>query len=171
MLEAMYQDVILDHYKNPHGKGLRTPFDAQVHHINPTCGDEITLRVRLAAAETGGDDADPVVTDVSYDATGCSISQAGASVVFDVAVGQSASEVLRRYDAFHGVVTGRIEDPETVEDLIEDGVAFVGVAKYPMRVKCALLAFSATRDALAQALTARDDLAAATRTPKESTDV
>ena len=74
-VEALYQDIILDHYRNPHGKGLREPFDAEVYHVNPTCGDEVTLRVRLAGA---GEDAS--VEDVSYDSMGCSISQAAASV-------------------------------------------------------------------------------------------
>ena len=70
-LDAMYQEIILDHYKNPHHAGLRDPFEAEVHHVNPTCGDEITLRVHLAGTGDG-----VVVQDVSYDAQGCSISQA-----------------------------------------------------------------------------------------------
>ena len=69
-LESLYQEIILDHYRTPHHKGLREPFEAEVHHLNPTCGDEITLRVHL--------DGD-VVADVSYDGQGCSISQASAS--------------------------------------------------------------------------------------------
>ncbi|MGH3448892.1 MAG: iron-sulfur cluster assembly scaffold protein, partial [Nocardioidaceae bacterium] len=66
-LESLYQEIILDHYKAPHNKGLREPYEAEVHHVNPTCGDEVTLRVHIA---------DDVVEDVSYDAEGCSISQA-----------------------------------------------------------------------------------------------
>ena len=73
-MEQMYQDVILDHYKHPHHRGLRDPFAAEVHHVNPTCGDEVTLRVALS--EDG-----ETVTDISYDATGCSISQAATSVM------------------------------------------------------------------------------------------
>ena len=72
-MEQMYQEVILDHYKHPHHRGLRDPFDAEVHHVNPTCGDEVTLRVRLSG------DSDTVL-DVSYDGQGCSISQASTSV-------------------------------------------------------------------------------------------
>jgi nitrogen fixation NifU-like protein len=72
-MEKLYQEIILDHYRTPHHQGLRAPFDAEVHHVNPTCGDEVTMRVALKDV-----DGDPVVTDVSYDALGCSISQASA---------------------------------------------------------------------------------------------
>ncbi|WP_048833143.1 Fe-S cluster assembly sulfur transfer protein SufU, partial [Streptomyces varsoviensis] len=84
-LDSMYQDVILDHYKHPHGRGLR-PGDAEVHHTNPTCGDEITLRVRLDGT---------TVTDVSYEGQGCSISQASASVLNDLLVGKPLEEARR----------------------------------------------------------------------------
>src|ERR1035441_9499583 len=82
-LESMYQEIILDHYRNPHHKGLRDPFDAEVHHVNPVCGDEITMRVSLK--DVGGE---PVVEDVSYDSLGCSISQASASVMSDLVTGK-----------------------------------------------------------------------------------
>ncbi len=78
-METMYQEIILDHYRSPHHKGLREPFDAEVHHVNPTCGDEVTLRVRVA---------DGVVEDVSYDSLGCSISQASTSVMTDLVMGK-----------------------------------------------------------------------------------
>ena len=139
-LDAMYQEIILDHYKNPHGRGLREPFDAEVHHVNPTCGDEVTLRVRLA---------DGIVEDVSYEGQGCSISQASASVLTDLVTGRALREALGRYDAFHGLVTGKGQ-VEPDEDLLQDGVAFAGVAQYPMRIKCALLAWMAFKDAVAQ---------------------
>ena len=86
-LDSLYQEIILDHYRSPHHAGLREPFEAEVHHVNPTCGDEITLRVHL--------DGD-VVTDVSYDAEGCSISQAAASVMTDLVIGQPVDKALRR---------------------------------------------------------------------------
>ena len=89
-IQSLYQEIILDHYRNPHHKGLREPFDAEVHHVNPTCGDEVTLRVTLKDA--GGD---PVVTDVSYDALGCSISQASASVMADLVIGKPVGEAMR----------------------------------------------------------------------------
>ena len=93
-MATMYQEVILDHYRNPEGKGLRDPFGAQVSHVNPTCGDEITLRVQL------DDGDDPVVVDVSYDNQGCSISQASASILYDEVVGRPVSEAFEILDSF-----------------------------------------------------------------------
>lgn len=145
-LESIYQEIILDHYRNPHNKGLREPYDAEVHHVNPTCGDEITLRVRLGTA-----DGDPTVADVSYDAIGCSISQASASVMSDLVIGGSVKEAMGVSDEFLALMQsrGRV-DPD--EDVLEDAVAFAGVSKYPARIKCALLAWMAWKDATAQAL-------------------
>jgi nitrogen fixation NifU-like protein len=88
-LESMYQEIILDHYRHPHHKGLRDPFDAEVSHINPTCGDEVTLRVALKDA--GGE---PAVADVSYEALGCSISQASTSVLTDMVIGKTVAEAM-----------------------------------------------------------------------------
>jgi nitrogen fixation protein NifU and related proteins len=137
-LESMYQDIILDHYKNPHGRGLREPFDAESFQINPTCGDEVTLRLKL-----NGDK----VEDVSYDGQGCSISQASTSVLTDLVVGHSVGEALETMDAFVELMQGRGQ-VEPDEDVLEDGIAFAGVAKYPARVKCALLGWMAFKDAL-----------------------
>src|SRR5579875_786001 len=78
-LESMYQEIILDHYRHPHHRGLREPYDAQVHHVNPTCGDEVTLRVRLDGT---------TISDISYEAIGCSISQASGSVLTDLLIGK-----------------------------------------------------------------------------------
>jgi len=142
----MYQEIILDHYRNPHGAGLREPFDAESFQINPTCGDEVTLRVALKKDSTG----DPVVADVSYDALGCSISQAAASVLTDLVVGRSVADSLRILEAFQEMVRGRGE-VEPDEDVLGDGVAFAGVAKYPARVKCALLGWMAFKDAVTRA--------------------
>jgi nitrogen fixation NifU-like protein len=137
-MEQMYQDVILDHYKHPHGRGLREPFDTQVHHVNPTCGDEVTLRVALA---------DGVVSDVSYEGQGCSISQAATSVLYDQVKGLRVPEALGVVDAF-GTMIGSRGSVEGDEDVIGDGIAFAGVAKYPARVKCALLGWMAFKDAV-----------------------
>ena len=142
-LNQMYQEIILDHYRNPHGAGLREPFDAESFQINPTCGDEVRLRVALKKDSTGAD----VVADVSYDALGCSISQAAASVLTDLVVGRSVEESLRTLDAFQQMVQGR-GTVEPDEDVLGDGVAFAGVAKYPARVKCALLGWMAFKDAV-----------------------
>ena len=141
-VEAMYQEIILDHYRAKHHSGLRDPFDAQVSHVNPSCGDEILLRVHL--------DGD-TVADVSYDAVGCSISQASTSVMHDLVVGRTVEEGMATAAAFTEMMHSRGEiEPD--EDVLEDAVAFVGVAKFPARVKCALLGWSAFKDAAAQAL-------------------
>jgi nitrogen fixation NifU-like protein len=141
-LESLYQEIILDHYKHPRGRGLREPFDAEVHHVNPTCGDELTLRVTL--------DGD-VVTDISYDGQGCSISQASASVLHEQLVGETVAAGLATTDAFVTLMQGRGR-VEPDEDVLGDAVAFAGVAKYPARVKCALLGWMAWKDAVSQAV-------------------
>ena len=145
-LDALYQEIILDHYKNPHHKGLREPFGAEVHHVNPTCGDEITLRVHLADGADGA-----VVEDVSYDSVGCSISQASASVMTDLVIGRSVDEAMTIHQTFLELMQGKGQ-VEPDEDVLEDGIAFAGVAKFPARVKCALLSWMAWKDATAQSL-------------------
>jgi nitrogen fixation protein NifU and related proteins len=155
-LENMYQEIILDHYRNPHHKGLRDPFDAEVFHVNPTCGDEVRLRVTLkggsggdGGAGEGGDE--PVVEDISYESLGCSISQASASVMSDLVIGKPVSEAMRVGDAFLELMQSKGQlEPD--EDVLEDAVAFAGVSKYPARIKCALLGWMAWKDATAQAL-------------------
>ncbi len=141
-LENLYQEIILDHYKHPRGKGLREPYAVEVHHVNPTCGDEITLRVALDGEK---------VLDVSYDGQGCSISQASASMLYEQLVGQTVTDDLATTDAFQELMQGRGQ-VEPDEDVLGDAVAFAGVAKYPARVKCALLAWMAWKDAVAQAV-------------------
>ena len=136
-LDSLYQEIILDHYKHPHHAGLREPFEAEVHHVNPTCGDEVTLRVHLA----GG-----MVSDVSYDAIGCSISQAATSVMADLVIGKPVDEALVVQDTFLTLMQGK-GSVEPDEDVLEDGIAFAGVAKFPARVKCALLPWMAWKDA------------------------
>ncbi|HTX25488.1 MAG TPA: SUF system NifU family Fe-S cluster assembly protein [Streptosporangiaceae bacterium] len=148
-LESMYQEIILDHYRNPHHKGLREPFDAEVHHVNPVCGDEVTLRVTLK--DVGGE---PVVEDLSYDALGCSISQASASVMSDLVIGRPVGEAMRISQVFLELMKSRGADVPD-EDVLEDAMAFSGVSKYPARVKCALLAWMAWKDATAQAMEVR----------------
>ncbi len=139
-LESLYQEIILDHYKHPRGRGLREPFGAEVHHVNPTCGDELTLRV-----EVEGD----TVTDVSYEGQGCSISQASVSVLYEQLVGQSVATGLATTAAFLELMQGRGQ-VEPDEEVLGDAVAFAGVAKYPARVKCALLGWMAWKDAVSQ---------------------
>src|ERR1700757_5494533 len=142
-LEQIYQDVILDHYKHPQHRGLREPFGAQVFHVNPICGDEVILRVTLSPdGET--------VADVSYDGQGCSITQAATSVLTDQVIGQSVGQALKTVTAFTEMVSSR-GNVAGDEDVLGDGVAFAGVAKYPARAKWALLGWLAFKDALAQA--------------------
>ncbi|WP_051265115.1 Fe-S cluster assembly sulfur transfer protein SufU [Nakamurella lactea] len=146
-LDQLYQEIILDHYRAPHHRGLREPFQAQVHHVNPVCGDEVTLRVRLADAS----DAGSVVRDVSYDSLGCSISQAATSVMTDLVIGRTLPEAFAVLDEFTEMVTSR-GTIEGDEEALGDGVAFAGVAKYPARVKCALLGWMAFKDAASSAV-------------------
>ena len=149
-LESMYQDIILDHYRNPHHKGLRDHFDAEVHHVNPVCGDEVTLRVTLKDVN-----GEPVVEDVSYDSLGCSISQASASVMSDLVIGKPVAEAMTISQAFLELMQSKgagIPD----DGVLEDAVAFAGVSKYPARIKCALLPWMAWKDATARALEGHD---------------
>ena len=143
-LDALYQEIILDHYKARKGSGLREPYEAEVHHVNPTCGDEVTLRVHLD---------DGVVSDVSYDAVGCSISQASASVLTELLIGKPVDEAMAIHEHFLTLMQGKGQvQPD--EEVLEDGIAFAGVAKFPARVKCALLSWMAWKDATAQSLEA-----------------
>jgi nitrogen fixation NifU-like protein len=141
MVDQLYQEIILDHYKHPHGKGLRDPFAGEAHHVNPTCGDEVTLRVAVDGS---------TFSDISYDGVGCSISQASASVLHELLQGVDADEATRVHEAFVALMQGRgAVEPD--EDVLGDGVAFAGVARYPARVKCALLPWMAFKDAAARA--------------------
>ena len=139
-LDDLYQEVILDHYKHPQNKKLSPSFDAQVHHVNPSCGDEIDLNVSL--------DGD-IISNISWDGVGCSISQASTSVVSELVRGKTIAETLAIIDAFQAMIQSKGSDAGA-EDILGDGVAFAGVAKFPARVKCALLGWMAVKDALAQ---------------------
>lgn len=144
-LESMYQEIILDHYRHPLNKHLQEDFAAQVHHVNPTCGDEVTLRLSLHGGQ---------VESVSWDGVGCSISQASASVMSELMTGREIGDALLLGEEFLTLLQGmgeRVGD----EERLGDAVAFVGVAKYPARVKCALLGWMAFKDALAQAVSQR----------------
>jgi nitrogen fixation protein NifU and related proteins len=159
-LESLYQEIILDHYRHPHHSGLRDPFDAEVTHVNPVCGDEVTLRVVLKDFDAGlgrggGVEANTIVADVSYDALGCSISQASASVLADLLIGKPVSEAMNLGDQFLALMQSQGEG-EPDEDVLGDAVAFAGVSKYPARIKCALLSWMAWKDATAQAVQAHE---------------
>ncbi|MFP5333765.1 MAG: Fe-S cluster assembly sulfur transfer protein SufU [Actinomycetes bacterium] len=144
-MEQLYQELILDHARSPHRAGLRDPYDVEVHHVNPTCGDEITLRVRMGEQDR--------IEDVSYESAGCSISVAGASVMADEVTGGTAEDAMRRYAAVLDLLQGRAEaDPEADGDV----AAFAGVRRFPARVKCALLGWAAMRDAVSRAVSAEN---------------
>ena len=144
-LDALYQEIILDHYKNPLNKGLREPFEAEVHHVNTSCGDEVTVRVHVDTSTEP-----PRIVDVSYDAMGCSISTASTSVMTEETIGHDATEVAGSLAEMKKMLTSRGQYGGD-EELIGDGVAFAGVSQYPARVKCALLGWLAFKDAVAQA--------------------
>ena len=139
-LDQLYQEIILDHYKHPKGRGLREPYASEVHHVNPTCGDEITMRVAL--------DGEKIV-DVSWEGQGCSISQAAASVLHELVTGQSVEDALTKHASFVELMAGKGQVVPD-EEVLGDGIAFAGVAKYPARVKCALLSWMAMKDAVAR---------------------
>lgn len=138
-LNSLYQEVILDHYKRPHHKGLKSG-DIQVHHLNPSCGDEVTLSLRM--------DGDKVA-ELTWDGQGCSISQASISIMSDLLIGKSKAEATRLLDAFTEMMQSKGQD-QGDENLLEDGVALAGVSKYPARIKCALLGWMAYKDAAGQ---------------------
>ena len=136
-LDSLYQEVILDHYKRPKHKGLATDFDAQVHHVNPSCGDEITLNVKL-----NGD----VVDAITWDGVGCSISQASVSILSDLLKGKSIADAEAVLNNFTELMQSK-GTKEGNPDVLEDAVALAGVSKFPARIKCALLGWMAFKDA------------------------
>lgn len=144
-LDNLYQEVILDHYKNPQHKKLNPIFDAQVHHINPSCGDEITLNVTLSGE---------LVSDVSWDGVGCSISQASVSILTDLLIGKSLPQAQIISDSFMELMQSK-GTSQGDGKLLEDAVALAGVSQYPARIKCALLGWMAFKDASLQALAKR----------------
>ena len=139
-LESLYQELILDHYKNPLNKALRQPADSSVHHVNPSCGDEIDLNLTVR---------DGVLESVTWDGVGCSISQASTSVMSELVQGKSAEEASRVIDAFVEVMQSKGAETGN-EEILGDAVAFAGVSKYPARIKCALLGWMALKDAMVQ---------------------
>ena len=138
-LNSLYQEVILDHYKRPHHKGL-VAGDIQVHHINPSCGDEITLSLKV--------DGDKV-SNVTWDGVGCSISQAIVSIMSDLLIGMTINGASSVLDSFVEMMQSKGQN-EGDEEVLEDGVALAGVSKYPARIKCALLGWMAYKDAVTQ---------------------
>ncbi len=140
-LDSLYQAVILDHYKSPKNKGLLLEKSAEVHHVNPSCGDEITLNLLL--------DSDRVKS-ISWDGVGCSISQASVSIMTELVLGKEVDEALKIIDHFSELMASKGQMTGD-EEILEDGIALAGVSKFPARVKCALLGWMAFKDASLQA--------------------
>lgn len=141
-LDSLYQEVILDHYKHPKHKGLSVEKDVQVHHVNPSCGDEVTLNLVI----DGG-----LVKDISWDGVGCSISQASISIMTELVIGKSVADAHRIMDSFSHLMASK-GSASGDESVLEDAVALAGVSKFPARVKCALLGWMAFKDASLQAI-------------------
>jgi nitrogen fixation NifU-like protein len=143
-MDSMYQQIILDHYKNPQHRGLLDTYEAEVHHVNPTCGDEVTLRVHVE---------DGAIKNLGWTGEGCSISQASTSVMSGLVVGKQVDEALALQEKFLSLMQsrGHAELTEDDEDELDDAVAFEGVSKYPARVKCALLGWMAMKSAVSEA--------------------
>ena len=146
-LEAMYQEIILDHYKNPQNKNLSEPCPAgfvQVHHVNPTCGDEISLRIKVEQSQ---------IVSLEWDGLGCSISQASASIMSQLVIHQQVPDALDQIDLFLKLMKS---DTNVSYEELDDAIAFAGVAKYPARIKCALLGWMALKDSIAQSMEGRN---------------
>ena len=141
-LDNLYQEVILDHYKNPQNKKLAGDNDAQVHHVNPSCGDEITLGVKLDGT---------TISSINWEGVGCSISQASTSIMSDLLMGKSLEDAESISESFLHLMQSKGTE-EGDPDLLEDAVALAGVSQYPARIKCALLGWMAFKDASVQAL-------------------
>ena len=143
-LTSLYTELVIEHDKRPLHAGLREPFDAEVHHVNPTCGDEITLRVHLS-----GSGEARRIEDVSYNAIGCAMSRASASIMADLLIGRTVAEVEPVQSHFDEAMHSRGKLAGD-EELIGDGVALLGAAKFPARVKCVLMPWKAYQATLVE---------------------
>ena len=173
-LEQMYQEVILEAARDPHGREHfatdvskeqgSAPADTTVrasheyctpgesHQFNPTCGDEATIHVEVS------DDEPHTIKRLVWDGHGCSISQASLSVMVDLVDGKTVDEAMDLEQTFHKLMESRGAglDDENLEEKLGDAVVFQGVSKYPMRIKCALLGWEGLKDSIAKALAAKN---------------
>lgn len=161
-MQQLYQQVILDHSRTPHGRGLvesgAAALAAESHQVNPTCGDEVTMRVQFAQ-----DGASTVVERVSWEGQGCSISQASLSVLTELVTGKDVAESEHIASVFRDLMSSRGKGlDEAREDELGDGAAFTGVSQFPARIKCALLGWAALRDTFARTGVLSDATAAPT---------
>ncbi|WP_068481089.1 Fe-S cluster assembly sulfur transfer protein SufU [Pseudoclavibacter helvolus] len=147
-LDGLYQQLILEHSKKRAGDGPLADADAEHFERNPSCGDEITVRVKL-------DEDGTCLAELAWQGDGCSISMASASVLSELAVGKSTAEIEELVAAFRLMLRTR-DGSEPDEDLLEDAVAFQGVSKFVMRVKCAMLSWVALEASLKEAAVSRE---------------
>ena len=136
-LDSLYQEVILDHYKHPLNKGLSEKYDVQVHHINPSCGDEITFNL----STEGG-----IINSITWDGVGCSISQASVSIASDLLLNKTLEQAGSITEVFIELMHSK-GTKEGDPLVLEDAVSLAGVSKFPARIKCALLGWMAFKDA------------------------
>jgi nitrogen fixation NifU-like protein len=135
-LDELYKEVILDHYKNPRNKREMPDAPLSCHRNNPLCGDEITVTANVSEG---------VVSDVAFQGQGCSISQASASMMTEAVTGKDVADALAMAAEFRSMMAG---DADPSEDEFGELVALKGVVKYPIRVKCAVLAWDVLQEAL-----------------------
>jgi nitrogen fixation NifU-like protein len=133
-LSELYQQVILDHNKRPRNRGKLPTANRVAHGDNPTCGDQCSVYLRLVGDR---------IAEISFDGSGCAISQASASLMTTQVKGKTAADVAALYKDFHDIVTTG-NSPEEMSDL----AAFAGVHAFPARIKCATLGWHATLEAL-----------------------
>ncbi len=138
-LRALYQEVILDHYKRPRHFGVLADADQKAHGQNPLCGDQVTVYVKT------NEDGD--IEDISFEGVGCAISTASASLMTEAVAGKSRDEAEALVDAFHHLVTDDRDAIDPDQDLGKLEV-LSGVREFPVRIKCATLAWHALRAAL-----------------------
>ena len=136
-LDDIYKEVILDHYKNPRNKRDLPGAEVSCTRNNPLCGDEITVFAHVD---------DGTVADLTFQGAGCSISQSSASMMTEAAAGRTVDQTLELAGQFRGMMAGEVEADE---DAFGELVALKGVVKYPVRVKCAVLAWDVLQEALA----------------------
>ena len=141
-LSSLYQQLILEHYRNPRNKAEMDEKTVEIHMANPVCGDEIRLQLRIEGDQ---------IAEAKFVGQGCSISQASTSVMADLVIGKPVDEAMSIHEEFLALMQGK-GTVEPDEEVLEDGIAFAGVAKFPARVKCALLSWMAWKDATARSL-------------------
>lgn len=145
-LESLYQQVIMDHARERHGCGRVADPQGESFQVNPTCGDQATVQVRLTGDGKG-------IAEVAWDGVGCSISQASLSLMHDLVDGGTIANAEHLGELFREMMHSRGDFDEEKADVLEDASALVGVSRYPARVKCALLGWMGLRAAIAEALT------------------